>query len=138
MSETNEILKHEIEILTCLNFNINVPTIHTFLCRYLKAGNATIKIVQTCCYICERMLQDAYYHKYLPSEIAAASVYIAKNGWSDVLTYHTNYSKDYIKTIADEMRLTIYNTHPDRKAVFRKYKQPRFGEVALISFESET
>lgn len=131
-----EVLEHEVEILTELNFAINVPTAHTFLCRYLIC-DASKKLIQVACYVCERLLQDHKYHKYLPSEIAAVSVYVSREinnitPWNDSLTYYSKYSEEHIASISVLVKATIRDKTNKRNACYKKYSRQVFDNVAAL------
>ena len=85
----------ESEIVNTLEFKFTVPTIHSFLCRYLKAAHADRTMVQLACYLTERSLQEYTLLRFLPSTIAAASVLIARktlkrHPWSPTLVSHND------------------------------------------------
>lgn len=50
-----EILGMETDIVTTLDYQLTVPTIHSFLCRFLKAAHADRTMVQLSCFIAERL-----------------------------------------------------------------------------------
>ena len=91
-----EILEMESEIAITLDYQLTVPTVHSFLCRYLKAAHADRTMVQLACYLAERTLQEYGMVKFLPSTVAATAVYIARKSlkrhpWSPTLVKYTNY-----------------------------------------------
>jgi cyclin B len=73
-----DILEMESDIVNTLDYHLTVPTIHSFLCRYLKAAHADRTMVQLACYLCERTLQEYSMCEFLPSTIAATAVLIAR------------------------------------------------------------
>lgn len=131
-----EIKLFELEILTTLNFNINVPTSFTFMCRYIVVINSDTKIIKTACYILERSLQESQYFSYLPSELAASALYLARKinkleCWPLNLIYHTKYTKEHISKIADKLEMTC-KTISSNNAVFSKYSSSSFDFVANL------
>lgn len=133
-----EILEMEAEILTTLDFNFTVPTVHTFLCRYLKAAHADRSMVQLSCYLAERCLQEYSMLKYLPSQIAASSVLIARttlkrHPWSPTLLKYTNYDEPDLAACIADIRTAIGNNANQQQAVFRKYSSTKFGGVAKMA-----
>ena len=93
-----EILEMESDIAIALDYNLTVPTIHSFLCRYLKAAHADRTMVQLACYLAERTLQEYGMIKFLPSIVAATAVCIARktlkrHAWSPTLVKYTNYDE---------------------------------------------
>lgn len=140
-----EIIDAEIEILTVLNFNLTIPTIYTFLCRYLKAAHADIKMVDLACYISELTLNECQYYSYLPSEIAAGAIYLTRkfsnrNNWSSCLTYHTKYSEEHVSKIANKMEISCMNAYKnkdninysEKNAAFMKYSNSKYNRVSLM------
>lgn len=75
---SNEILGMQHEILETLKYQVRVPTAHTFLVRFLKAGHADKKIVQLACYILDGTLESYKLNQYLPSQLAAGAIFIAR------------------------------------------------------------
>jgi cyclin B len=133
-----EILEMEADILTTLDFKFTVPTIHTFLCRYLKAAHADRAMVQLSCYLTERCLQEYTLLRFLPSEIAAAAVLIARttlkrHPWSPTLVKYTHYDEPDLAACINEMRNTITNPTNQQQAVHRKYSSTKFGAVAKMA-----
>jgi cyclin B len=61
-----EIVQMESDIVKTLEYNLTVPTVHSFLCRYLKAAHADRTMVQLSCYIAERSIQEYSMVKFLP------------------------------------------------------------------------
>jgi hypothetical protein len=90
-----EILEMESEIVNTLEYKFTVPTVHSFLCRYLKAAHADRTMVQLACYLTERTLQEYTMLRFLPSTIAATAVMVARKSlnrhpWSPTLMKYTN------------------------------------------------
>jgi G2/mitotic-specific cyclin-B, other len=134
---TNEILEMESEIVNTLQWNLTVPTTHTFLCRFLKAAHADRSMVQLACYLTERMLQEYSMLKYLPSVIAASAVNVARKSlhrhpWSPTLVKYTGYDENDIAPCLKEMKNVIRNPACQQQAVFRKYSSNKFGRVAVL------
>lgn len=133
-----EILEMESEIVNTLEFKFTVPTIHSFLCRYLKAAHADRTMVQLACYLTERSLQEYSLVRFLPSTIAAASVLIARktlkrHPWSPTLVKYTNYDEDDLQACVNEMNTTFNATGSQQQAVYRKYSSSKFGSVAKLN-----
>jgi cyclin B len=85
-----DILGMETSICEALDYSMTVPTVHSFLCRYLKAAHADRMMVQMACYLAERSLQEHSMLHHLPSIIAACAVCIARkslrrHAWSPTL-----------------------------------------------------
>jgi hypothetical protein len=134
-----EIIEMETIIAGSLNYDLTVPTIHTFLCRYLKAAHADRTMVQMACYLAERTLQEYSMVKFLPSVIAATAVHAARislrrHPWSPTLVKYTSYDECDLEACSQEMRAYMNDTEPSAQtAVSRKYSSPKFGAVARMA-----
>lgn len=133
-----EVVEMESDIVNTLEYNLTVPTIHTFLCRYLKAAHADRTMVQLACYIAERTLQEYSMVKYLPSVIAATSVLIARkslkrNPWSPTLVNYTKYDECDLVACNNDIGSFINDETIQQQAVAKKYSSPKFGSVAKMT-----
>lgn len=133
-----EILEMESQIAVALDYNLTLPTTHSFLCRFLKAAHADRMMVQMACYLAERSLQEYSMVKYLPSVIAASAVCIARKSlrrhpWSPTLVKYTKYDEpDLAACLIDMQTFNDSTTTSQQQAVFRKYSNPKFGAVAKM------
>jgi cyclin B len=139
----NEILEMEEIILKKLQYQITIPSAHAFLVRYLKAAHADKKIVQLSCYILDGTLQSYNMLHYLPSQLAAASIYIARrtvgrNSWSPTLLKYAAYREEDIRPIASVMLAESKNLRSSLTAVKRKYHNEKYLKVAGIMLPSES
>lgn len=130
-----EIVQMETSILNALQYKISVPTAHTFLVRYLKAGHADKTIAQVANYVLEGTLQSYPLLKYLPSQLAAASVFIARsstgrNPWSPTLLKYGEYCEEEIVPVARAILDTKSRKSSELTAVNKKYGARRYGRVA--------
>lgn len=133
-----DILEMESEIAVALNYNLTVPTIHSFLCRYLKAAHADRTMVQLACYLAERTLQEYGMIRFLPSVIAATAVCLARktlkrHSWSPTLVKYTNYDEADMADCANSIDSFINLDGTSQEAVKRKYSSPKFGGVAKLT-----
>lgn len=134
-----EIVEMEGQILDALQYQVTFPTIHTFLCRHLKAAHADRAMVQLSCYIAERCMQEFSMVKYLPSIIAASSVLIARKSlkrhpWSPTLVQYTKYDECHLSDCVNDMKVFIPDAaNAQQMAVYRKYSQQKFGCVSRIT-----
>lgn len=132
-----EILEMESDIATTLDYNLTVPTIHTFLCRYLKAAHADRTMVQMACYLAERSLQEFSTLKFLPSLVAAKAIHasrmsLRRHPWSPTLLNYTKYDEPDMEQCGAEMREYMSNPSTSQTAVSRKYSSQKFGGVAKM------
>jgi Cyclin, C-terminal domain len=127
-------------ILKALKYKITIPSAHAFLVRYLKAGHADKKIVQLSCYLMDGTLQSYSLLEYLPSQLAAAAVFISRrvvgrNGWSPTLLHYSDYAEEEIIPIARTLLLAKKNADQELRAVEKKYSSNRYGAVTLINLD---
>lgn len=138
-----DILVFETEMLQTLEYRITVPTAHVFLLRFLKAGHADKKIVQLSCYLLDGTLQNYSLNRYLPSQLAAAAVFIARrtigrNPWSPTLLEFAKYSHEEIAPIARDVLVSKSSPFSSELvAVNKKYSLSRFGSVADTAFQCD-
>mmetsp|Transcript_11938 Transcript_11938/g.25856 ORF Transcript_11938/g.25856 Transcript_11938/m.25856 type:complete len:375 (+) Transcript_11938:242-1366(+) len=137
-----EILGMEENILNELGHQITIPSAHLFLVRYLKAAHADKKIVQLSCFILDGTLQSYNMLHYLPSQLAAAAVFIARrtvgrNAWSPTLLKYAQYREEDIKPVARAVLAEKSDSPTELRAVNKKYTSSRYGGVATISISSD-
>jgi G2/mitotic-specific cyclin-B, other len=133
-----QILEMEENILRTLEYKTTIPSAHAFLVRFLKAGHADKKIVQLSCYILDGTLQSYNLMNYLPSQLAAAAVFIARrvvgrNSWSPTLLTYSDYCEEEILPVARAVVNEKASANPELKAVIKKYSSTRYGQVANVS-----
>ncbi|KAG7366896.1 cyclin-like protein [Nitzschia inconspicua] len=117
-----EIIEMEETILKTLEYNITIPSAHAFLVRFLKAAHADKKIVQLSCYILDGTLQSYNLLHYLPSQLAAAAVFIARrtvgrNSWSPTLLKYADYREEDIAPVARAVMNEKSSASPELRAV---------------------
>lgn len=137
-----EIIEMEEKILKTLEYNITIPSAHAFLVRFLKAAHADKRIVQLSCYILDGTLQSYNLLHYLPSQLAAAAVFIARrtvgrNSWSPTLLKYANYCEEDIMPIAKAVMNEKANAAQELRAVNKKYTSSRYGGVASLTLSND-
>jgi len=138
----NEILEMEEILLKKLQYQITIPSAHAFLVRYLKAAHADKKIVQLSCYILDGTLQSYNMLHYLPSQLAAASICIARrtvgrNSWSPTLLKYAQYCEEDIKPVARAILAEKASASSELRAVNKKYTSSRYGGVANLPLPTD-
>lgn len=133
-----DIIDMEEKILKTLEYQITIPSAHAFLVRFLKAGHADKKIVQLSCYLLDGTLQNYGLLQYLPSQLAAAVVFIARrhvgrNGWSPTLLNTSDYCEEEVIPIARAILHAKQTASSELKAVGKKYASSRYGQVSSTS-----
>jgi cyclin B len=132
-----QIIDMEERILKTLEYNITIPSAHAFLVRFLKAAHADKRIVQLSCYILDGTLQSYDLLHYLPSELAAAAIFIARrtvgrNCWSPTLREYADYTEEHVAPIARAVLSEKAAASPELRAVNKKYTSSRYGGVANL------
>ena len=113
-SSKKDLVQGERVIAFALNFDLIAPTAHSFLLRYVRAGelNETQTLISGCL-IDRCLLEYGITTRYDPSCVAAAAVSLARQvseiySWTGGLAHYTAYSEDDIleckKTIQRALR----------------------------------
>jgi hypothetical protein len=137
-----QIIEMEEKILKTLEYNITIPSAHAFLVRFLKAAHADKCIMQLSCFILDGTLQSYNLLHYLPSQLAAAAVFIARrtvgrNSWSPTLLKYTKYREEDIMPIARAIMNEKANAKQVLRAVNKKYTRSRYGGVASLTLSND-
>lgn len=146
-----EVLRMERLILTALDFNLSTSTPLHFLRRFSKASKSDSKTHTLSKYLSELTLAEYGMLKYLPSHIAASSVYIARcmtgrAPWSATLEKYAGLREEDIADCVHELNAVLKKTlqtgykleHSDKQpsglicAVYKKYSHERLLSVAKI------
>jgi len=135
-----EIRRMEAFIFKNLNFSVGKPLCLHFLRRNSKAGEVDGKKHTLAKYFMELTLVDYSCVRFLPSEIAAASLYIAMkvddgSEWTPTLEYYSMYSESKLLPCARQIALLITKTLDGTaklKAVSNKYSSSKFMCVSTL------
>jgi len=128
-----DILKMEEIILKTLDYKVTIHSAHAFLVRYLKAADANWEIEQFSYYILDGTLQSYDLLHYLPSQLAAAVVLIARRCagqkyWSPTLLKYANYCEEDILPVAKAV-LAEKASVSSEAAVNKKYSRVATMEI---------
>ncbi|APA14744.1 hypothetical protein SS1G_06752 [Sclerotinia sclerotiorum 1980 UF-70] len=132
-----EILSAERYVLSALNYDLSYPNPMNFLRRISKADDYDIQTRTLGKYLMEISLLDHRFMKYLPSHVAAASMYLArlileKGEWDPVLTHYSGYSEDEIEPVFQLM--VDYLARPvTHEAFFKKYASKKFLKASILT-----
>ena len=132
-----EIIQMETVILSALGYKISAPTPLTFLVRYLKAGHSDSRIALLASYLLEGTLSHYPLLQYRPSQLAAASVLIARNAhnrhpWSPTLLKYTDYLEEDVIPVANAILEARARLPSDIQAINAKYSRKCFGRVSYM------
>ena len=121
----HEVVRLEIDVLAALHGTLHIPTIFTFLCRYVRAAFFHATDCQLVNYLAERCLLSSHMICHTPSQIAAACTYItAKTSymnshnsckdanhstWTNTLVHYTEYSLEQVLVTVAKIKLHCFN-----------------------------
>ncbi|KAB2629408.1 cyclin-A2-2-like [Pyrus ussuriensis x Pyrus communis] len=141
-----EVLKMESQVLNFMHFQLSVPTIKTFLRRFIHAAQASYKV--PCVelellanYLAELALVEYGFLKFLPSLIAASAVFLARwtlnqsdHPWNPTLEHYTSYKTSQLKTTVVALEdLQLNTTGCLLNSIREKYKHQKFKSVATLT-----
>lgn len=136
-----EILSAERYVLQALNWDLSYPNPMNFLRRISKADNYDIQTRTLGKYLMEISLLDHRFMHYLPSHIAAASMFLARKilergEWDATLTHYAGYDEEEIEPVFKLM--VDYLARPvTHEAFFKKYASKKFLKGKLHSVINE-
>ncbi|PAN16607.1 hypothetical protein PAHAL_3G071100 [Panicum hallii] len=138
-----EVLQMEASVLNYLKFEMTVPTPKCFLRRFVRAAQvfdegSTLHLEFLANYICELSLLEYSLLCYLPSLVAASSVFLARfilkpttNPWNSSLSYYTQYTPSELRGCVRVLhRLFRFGPGRDLPAIREKYSQHKYKFVA--------
>jgi len=135
-----QVLRMEHLILKVLSFDVAIPTFNYFCDKFAKDMNADDRTKNLSFFLGELTLVDADpFLKYLPSEIAAASLCLANitlgnEPWPTSLQQKTRYQMaEFQECLRDLHQLYCRAADHPQQAIREKYKQDKFNQVSLIS-----
>ncbi|CAA7048012.1 unnamed protein product [Microthlaspi erraticum] len=145
-----DVVSMEADILLALQFELGNPTIKTFLRRFTRIAQedfneSLLQIEFLCCYLAELSLLDYSCVKFLPSLLAASSVFLARfiirpkqHPWNQMLEEYTKYKASDLQVCVG----TIHDLYLSRRgigleAVRNKYKHHKFKCVATMPVSPE-
>ncbi|KAG0487449.1 hypothetical protein HPP92_009544 [Vanilla planifolia] len=138
-----EVLRMEIQVLNFLGFRLSVPTIKTFLRRFLRAAQTAYKapslpLGYLANYFAELSLVEYSFLKFLPSVIAASAVFLARwtldqsdHPWNRTLEHYTSYkASDLESAVLALQELQQSSATSSLHAIRDKYLQEKYECVA--------
>uniref|UniRef100_H3AWU0 Uncharacterized protein n=1 Tax=Latimeria chalumnae TaxID=7897 RepID=H3AWU0_LATCH len=133
-----ELLEMEKRVLYVLDFNVNIPTAHHFLCHLAKFGRVSRETRLLASYVCESAQLEYQYVEVWPSGLAAASLCLAlamkdSLSWNRLkrMDVHSGYSVEALATLVTKLNETLTQV-PDEalRVIHAKYSHTAFFEVA--------
>jgi hypothetical protein len=136
-----QIYSMEEKILKTLNYQISIPTTYKFFLRYLNAAHTNKEIANLSNYILDESTLSIELIKFMPSQLAAASVFIARkamgrNAWSPTLLKYSKYREEEIIPVATAMMQAKNNLSSSLTAIKKRYNSRKKEHVAKIPLSS--
>lgn len=141
-----EVLKMESQVLNLLHFQLSVPTVKTFLRRFVQAAQVSsevpsVELEYLANYLAELTLVEYSFLKFLPSLMAASAVLLARwtlnqsdNPWNLTLEHYTKYKASELKAVVLALEDLQLNTSGSTlNAIREKYRQQKFKCVATLT-----
>ena len=133
-----EILQMESQVLSTIEFELNVPTSFRFLERFGKVCGAKGQLWYLARYLIELPLIEQRMLQYSPSNLAASALYLSlkiiyrKDGhWSPELQSHTGYTEQQLRECAKDMCILITCIEKcTLQSVSKKFSTKKYHEVA--------
>jgi len=138
-----KILRMEEKILKTLNYNVTVPTPHTFLIRFLKAAHADKLMAQLACFLLDGTLLslETLTCNWRPSQLAAAAILLARrqlgrHNWSPTLVAYSQYREEDVLPVARSLLQNKHKLEENRElmALAKKYSKTKYGKVSHTIF----
>jgi hypothetical protein len=126
----DEILSAERFVLAALNYDLSYPNPMNFLRRISKADNYDIQTRTLGKYLLEIGCLDHRFLAYPPSQIAAASMYLARlvlerGPWDATLTHYSGYTEEEIQPVL-QLMIDYLSSPVVHEAFFKKYASKKF------------
>lgn len=135
-----QVLRMEHLILKVLSFDVAIPTYNCFCDKFVRDMNADDRTKNLAFFLGELTLVEADpFLKYLPSEIAAASLCLANitlgnEAWPSSLQEKTRYQQhEFQECMVDLHKLYLRAADHPQQAIREKYKQDKYNQVSLIT-----
>lgn len=135
-----EILEMERDMFRALKFQLSKPLPIHFLRRFSKAAKCDDKVHVLAKYVIELASLDYNLVHHHPSEIAAASLYLALKvfaspeavaTWTPTLVFYSRYLNTQLIPITKRLALLVKEAPTTKlKAVYRKYCSSKFDAIA--------
>jgi hypothetical protein len=126
----DEILSAERFVLAALNYDLSYPNPMNFLRRISKADNYDIQTRTLGKYLLEIGCLDHRFLAHPPSQVAAASMYLARlvlerGPWDATLTHYSGYSEEEIQPVL-QLMIDYLSGPVVHEAFFKKYASKKF------------
>eukprot|EP00878_Enallax_costatus_P020453 GHUV01021627.1.p1 GENE.GHUV01021627.1~~GHUV01021627.1.p1 ORF type:complete len:248 (+),score=107.97 GHUV01021627.1:282-1025(+) len=137
--DQQQLVDMEARVLAVLQFQLAAPTAKTFQRRYLQAAAADEQLHYLAAFLLELTLMDEGMMAYLPSQLAAGSVYLAhamlgRKPWDATLAHYSRYKEYQVQPIAQELAFLHARiiSEGQFQAIKEKYSSEKLLDVANI------
>ncbi|XP_011182206.2 G2/mitotic-specific cyclin-B [Zeugodacus cucurbitae] len=146
---SKQIVQMELKIIKTLECNLSRPLPIHFLRRFSKAAKVEDIHHAMAKYFLELTTIEYDLAAYKPSEIAAASLFLALHllkdnaklptafndkHWSPTMQYYSRYTAEHLRPIAKKIAVVVRNAPTAKlKAVYTKYQSSKLYKIAMRS-----
>lgn len=137
--DQQQLVDMEAKVLAVLQFRLASPTAKTFQRRYLQAAAADEQLHYLSAFLLELTLMDEGMLAFLPSQLAAASVYLAhamlgRKPWDATLAHYSRYKEYEVQPVAREIAFLHARLLSEGSfhAIREKYSSDKLLNVAEI------
>ncbi|KAF2761976.1 A/B/D/E cyclin [Pseudovirgaria hyperparasitica] len=132
----DEILSAERFVLAALNYDLSYPNPMNFLRRISKADNYDIHTRTVGKYLLEISCLEHKMIKFPPSQIAAASMYMARlilnrGEWDATIAHYAGYTAKEIEPVL-ELMIQYISGPVIHEAFFKKYASKKFYKASIF------
>jgi hypothetical protein len=135
----DDILKMEQHMLSTLEFSFGQPLCLHFLRRYSKAGKSDARIHTIAKYLMELTLGSQHMLRYVPSQIAASAIYLARSialepvVWDANLQFFSGYSLEQISPCIEHLAGLLRETKTSQLlAIKNKYARSKLLKISVL------
>ncbi|KAF2648368.1 A/B/D/E cyclin [Lophiostoma macrostomum CBS 122681] len=131
----DEILTAERFVLAALNYDLSYPNPMNFLRRISKADNYDIQTRTLGKYLLEISCLDHRFLAHPPSQVAAASMYLARlvlnrGEWDATLAHYSGYTEEEIQPVL-QLMIDYLHGPVQHDAFFKKYASKKFLKASI-------
>jgi len=139
-----QVLRMEHLVLKVLGFDLSGPTANVFLSQMCQLSKSEEKIQHLAMYVCElSLLHGDTFLKFLPSEVAAASLVLARHAlsqecdvtvtWPESLVSLTGYTCDSLRECIMALQRSWRSAEDSpQQAIREKYKSSKYRFVSEL------
>ncbi|GAB6021177.1 g2 mitotic-specific [Chamberlinius hualienensis] len=132
----NQLIRTEINLLKCVDFDLGCPLSYTFLRRFARCSKQTMETLTLARYILELSLMEYNLVDVLDSRIAAASLALALQmlklqPWTKTLEFYAGYKLNELGDLLPKLNSLVRKAGKDGlQTIHTKYSHKAFYQVA--------